>query len=389
MYSFLYMKKNKILTEEFIRFLKLNNVKELRLQKYRYSLGKIDSLFGKDFTKANREDIENLVLQIEKSDMADWTKHDYRVIIKKFWNWIYNKHIEDLDDWTISPLVKWIKTRPPRTVKKMPDELITPKDVKLLLQHCNNLRERALISVLYESGARIGELISLKRRDVHFDDHGCILNLYGKTGQRKVRLVGSAPAISQWLEMEHPRKNDKDAYVFCNTYQNTEKNYRGCKLTHQSVYKILRNIKNRSGFKKDINPHLFRHSRASELSEFLTDAQRCDYFGWEQGSQVCRVYTHLQDTNRAILELNGLIEKNKDSNGQYTSIICPRCGFTNPYGVDHCGKCTLPLSDESILNYDKQKEIATLLPRVMSNTELEDLIGDILFKKLNELKLAK
>jgi len=383
------MKKNKILTEEFLRFLKLHNIEPLRQKKYRYALGKIDELLNKNFTKVTKKDLENLILQIDKSDYKDWTKHDYRVVVKKFWTWLHNQGNEDLDEWEPSPLVKWIKIKKPKSSKKLPSELITPADVRLLLEHCKDLREKALVSTLYESGVRIGELINLKIKNLNWDDHGVILNVYGKTGYRKVRLVGSAPAISQWLELEHPRRNDTNAYVFCNTYRNKYKDYRGDKLTHSSVYKILEKIKERANFTKPINPHIFRHSRATELSEYLTDAQRCDYFGWTQGSQVCRVYTHLQDTDRAILELNGLIKKEKDKDGKYVSIICPRCGTNNPYGSGHCSKCALPLDDETILNFDKKKEIATVLPRIMTKDELEELIGEIMFEKWKELSNEK
>ena len=381
------MKKNKNLTEVFIRFLSLHNIGKLRQKKYRYTLQKIDGILQKDFTKVTKEDLQELIHNIDNdTNFSDWTKHDYRVVVKKFWTWINNQTIDDLDEWETPNIVKWIKIKAPRNSKKLPSELLTPQDIKHLLGYCRTLREKALISVLYESGARIGELLDLKIKDVIFDEHGAILNLFGKTGYRKVRLVGSQPAISQWLELEHPVSKDRNAYLFCNTYKNQSKDYRGKKLTHSSIYKILDKLKERANFEKPINPHIFRHSRATELSEHLSDAARCDFFGWEQGSQVCRVYTHLQDTDRIILELNGLIEKDKDKDGSYSSVICPRCGNNNPFGSRKCSNCSLPLDDETILNVERDNEIATLLPRVMSRDELEDLIGDILLKKSQELK---
>lgn len=382
------MGSNEKLTEEFIRFLQLHNIQDKRQKKYRYSLKKINTMLGKDFTKATKEDIENLILQIDNSDYKEWTKHDYHVIVKKFWTWLNNKHEDDLDEWETPKIVKWIKIKPPRTAKKLPSELLTPKDIKHLISHCRTLREKALINTLYESGARIGELLNLKIKDINPDEYGCVLNLFGKTGYRKVRLVGSAPALSQWLELEHPKRNDPNSYVFCNTYKNENKDYRGNRLTHEAIYKILDKLKERSNFKKPLNPHMFRHSRATELSEHMTDAQRCNYFGWEQGSQVCRVYTHLQDTNRVVLEMNGLIEKDKDKNGKYSTIICPRCGNNNPFGSNHCSKCSLPLDDKTILEFDKQKDIAVMLPRVMTKEEFDKMVGEIMLQKLADREKA-
>ena len=174
-------KKNTILIEEFIRFLSLHNVEALRQKKYRWSLHNIDERLQKDFLKATREDLENLILQIDNSDYKDWTKHDYRVVVKKFWIWLYNRNNDDMDEWETPPLVKWIHIRRPRSSKKLPSKLLTPKDIRLLLEHCRTLREKALISTLYESGGRIGELLNLKIKDLNFDEYGVILNLNGKT----------------------------------------------------------------------------------------------------------------------------------------------------------------------------------------------------------------
>jgi site-specific recombinase XerD len=377
--------KNDDLINDFMRFLSLHDIGEKRQEKYRYSLGKISNLLNKDFDKTDKEDIENLIINIDNNGFSDWTKHDYRVIIKKFFTWMYNKDNDDLDSWDIPSLVKWIKIKAPKNSKKLPSELINPQDIRLLVENSRDLREKALILTLYESGARIGELLNCKIKDFNPDKYGCVLTLFGKTGERKVRLVGSSPSISEWINNEHPKRNDKNSYLFCNTYKSKNGDYRGKKLTHQAVYKILRNLKERSGFKKDINPHLFRHSRATELSEFLTDAQRCNYFGWEQGSQVCRVYTHIQDTNRAILELNGLIEKDKDKDGKFKNVICPRCKTSNPFGTEVCIKCSLGLD---IKNVEKYEERDQLLKKILNPGELDNLIKNKLIEllKVNDVK---
>lgn len=373
--------KNEELINDFIRFLSLNQIQELRQKKYKYTLGKISEMLNKDFDKADKTDIENLVAKIENNDFKGWTKHDYRIVIKKFYTWYYNKDNSDIDNWEIPVIVKWIKAKKPSSSKKLPSELITPSDVRLLVDKCRDLREKALILTLYESGARIGELLNLKLKDVIFDNYGCILNLFGKTGYRKVRLVGSSPAISEWINLEHPKRNDKESYLFCNTYNDKI----GSKITYQSVAKILKNLKKRTGFKKDINPHLFRHSRATELSEFLTDAQRCNFFGWEQGSQVCRIYTHLQDTDRAILELNGLIEKEKDKEGKFKNIICPRCKTSNPYGSEKCNKCSLGFDIKSIEKYEKKDE---LMNKLLNPEEFDDLLANKIIKILKQREIS-
>jgi integrase len=100
-----------------------------------------------------------------------------------------------------------------------------------------NPRDKALISVLYESGCRIGEILSLKIRNVEFDNNGAVLIVNGKTGQRRVRLIHSVPRLMAWLE-HHPKNNDPDTslWVCLSSRNNSER------LVHQSVASILKKI---------------------------------------------------------------------------------------------------------------------------------------------------
>jgi len=372
---------NNALIKDFIRFLGLHDIGKERQKKYRYHLNKIVQIIpNKTLDQLNKTDIEELVTKIDDSKLAEWTKHDYRVAIKKFFTWFHNKDNEDLDEWENPKIIKWLKIKRPKVAKKLPSELLTPQDIQFLVENSRGLREKALLLTLYESGARIGELRNLKIKDVVFDDFGCLVNLFGKTGYRKVRLIGSTPAISQWLELQHPKKDDLNSYLFCNTHK---KNIGG-KLSYQSIRDVLQRLKRRTGFKKPLNPHIFRHSRATELSEHLTDAQRCNFFGWIQGSQVCRVYTHLQDTDRAILELNGLVEKDKNKDGRFKNIICPRCKFSNPYGSEICKNCSMGLDIKSIEKYeDKQR----LINKFLDPEELDRYLGEKMLKIAKELEL--
>jgi site-specific recombinase XerD len=295
------------------------------------------------------------------------------VIIKKFYKWIFNQDIEDEDEWEIPNNVKFIKIKKPKDAKTVPSDLLTPKEVRLLADISKNLREKALILTLYETGARIGEILNLRIKDVSFDDYGAKLRLIGKTGVRHVRIVGSSPAVGQWLNNDHPKRNDKNSYLFCNIRPD---NKAGTQLSYASVRKMLKQLKERSGINKNLRPHLWRHARASELAEHLTDAQRCKYFGWVQGSDMSRIYTHLKDTDKTILEMNGLIIKTKDRSGKFNQVICPRCDTKNPYGAKVCSKCFLGFDARAVEEFEKQnqkykEEISTLKDQMK---QLQDYI---------------
>ncbi|MCX6665121.1 MAG: tyrosine-type recombinase/integrase [Euryarchaeota archaeon] len=347
--------KNEI--KEFIEFLAAQGVKELRQVKYIYALGNIALWLKKDFLVVSKKDIEKLCSDLEKGKYTAWTKHDYRVAIKKFYTWLRNKNNDDMDEWTTPKEVKWIKVRSPSGSKKLPSDLLTPEDIQLLVESCRNLREKSLILSVYETGGRIGEILNLKIRDFNPDDFGAMLNLNGKTGYRKIRIVGSAPAISQWLALEHPKRDDKEAFLFCNI-QNTGE---GEALSYDAADKLLKKIGARAakkGFNKKVHFHLFRHSRLSELSEYMNDAPLRAFAGWRSGSNMSAVYTHIADTNKIILEMNGLLEKKKGETGGFREIVCPRCNTKNSHGDKYCSQCSLGLDARDIMEYTNIKKEA-------------------------------
>ncbi len=357
-------KQNKEDIRAFLNFISSHKCGISRQCKYIYPLQNLAKWLKKDYMKATKADIEVIVQKVmESKDYTAWTKQDYMVVIKKFYKWLYNRTIEDEDEWEIPKLVKFIKINKPKEAKTIPSDLLTPKEVRMLSDCAKNLREKALILSLYETGARI--------------------HLKGKTGYRWVRVVGSAPALSEWIAHDHPKKNDKNSSLFCVTRPNC---MAGTEMSYSMVRKLLKELQARSGINKNLRPHLWRHARATELAEHLSDAVRCEYFGWVQGSDMSKIYTHLADTDNIILEMNGLVEKTKDRNGQFNQVICPRCETKNPYGTVICSKCMMTLDSKSIEEFFERKTQATH-PFAVS-PEMESSL-DLLIEKMVKDKLEE
>ncbi|MBN1133365.1 MAG: tyrosine-type recombinase/integrase [Methanosarcinaceae archaeon] len=160
-------------------------------------------------------------------------------------------------------ILSHVKTANLRTNDKLPDDMITPAELEKLLSCCTHPRDAAIIALLYDSGCRIGELLSMRVRDVEFDDNGAIVTFpEGKTGWRKNRVVYTSSYLRQLLE-NHEYKDDKDYPLFYSR--------RGTKVvTDMAVRRQLKIITEKAGIKRRIHPHLFRHSRATELANHLT-----------------------------------------------------------------------------------------------------------------------
>jgi site-specific recombinase XerD len=370
----------------FLEQISAEGLGKTRQIKYLYTLGKIAKMLDKDFSKANKNDIVKLCSKLNNSELKEWTKHDYKVVIKRFYKWLREEEGQDLDKRQYPREVSWITVKMKKIRKRLPKELLTIEDVKKIANHANNLRDRCLILLLYETGARIGEILNLKIKDVEFDKYGALVNLFGKTGERKVRVIASAPSISNWL-LEHPSKTDKNSFLICGLWSKK----RGEKLGYQTIRLMLKEAAEKAKINKPMNPHHFRHSRATELAKSFTEAQLCEYMGWVQGSQEASTYVHLsgRDMDNAILKMHGLIEEEKPEE-KFQIIKCPRCGIKNDPGARFCSGCSLGLDLKNLVNIEKDaKNVGFNLMDVLNNPDFVIRIGNLLAEEYSKYKKQK
>ena len=220
--------------------------------------------------------------------------------IKYFFKWLNNS-----DEYPSN--VKWIKTSVKNKNRKLPTDLLTLDEIKAMAK-AGNPMERAFIMVLYESACRIGEILNLKIKDVSIDQYGSALMVDGKTGMRRIRLIDSSPDLVMWID-KHPKKHERNSYLFIQNHSKTD-----CKgLT--DVGTILKNLVMKTGIKKHVHPHLFRHSRLTELARDFSESELKVIAGWSGNSNMAGVYIHLSggDIEKKMLERRGLLNKENDS----------------------------------------------------------------------------
>lgn len=143
-------------------------------------------------------------------------------------------------------------------------------------------------AILWETGARIGELIDLQYGDIETDTRGTYVIVTRKTGARRLPLIESRLYVEQWLTAHPiPRPN---VPLWCKIEQGAPNEAIGYNYIR---LRLLKRAQERAGIEKSVNPHHFRHSRATHLANWLTEAQLCEWFGWVQGSRVPARYVHL------------------------------------------------------------------------------------------------
>jgi integrase len=227
-----------------------------RVDKYMSTLCSIARRLGKSFKDLTREEVKKFVANLERSDYSDWTKHDHKSILLRYMRWLGKEDTVD-----------WIKIRQPKN-GQLPREILTEEEIKKLAEAAYTSRDKAFILALYESGCRIGEFLPLKLGQVQFDRYGCVLMVSGKTGERRVRLVASTLALQRWIE-EHPAKNDPNAYLWCKIPSPNNPKWKNSHLSYGFACRLLRELAVKAGVRKKVNPHAFRHARATFM------ARRC------------------------------------------------------------------------------------------------------------------
>ena len=258
------------------------------------------------------------------------------------------------------------------------EDLLTPSEVKQLIEGCIYKRDKVLISLLYEANARRGEMIGLKIKDVTFDEYGALIKIRrGKTesSERNVPIIDSAPLLRDYIENYHPLKHDREAYLFLNV---KDQGFRGVvgykRLGIDNTLKILKNAAERAGIKKNVYPHLLRHSRTTNLLIDGVPAPIVQQLGgWADIQQLSQRYGHVnsEDARMFFLKQRGLIEGGKSRDSSLDVKICPRCNGKNESTNDYCNKCWLPLNMKvAVKEREAEKEIKSVFEFALKNPNM-------------------
>ena len=364
----------------FTRDMTIDGLSTGRLYAYILRLRIIASDLQNNFINPSEEDIKDFLARLGKQQVrwgsgkehlpSDNAIQAYQVTFKKFYKWFLG-HNESYPD-----CVKWLKIKTPhRSEEKKPESIVSEQELEKMLDATLNMRDKALIALLYDSGCRINELLTMNRKDLTFDDFGAKITVSGKTGVRMVRIVGdSAIYLRDWLKI-HPDGQNSMSPLFTGLEGDIRE-----RMTYEQVHAMFRKVTKRAGIKRRIYPHLFRHTRATLLSMNLKEPLLEKTMGWVHGSRMTQTYVHLSDSDvdNAILRSHGIrVEENNPELPRPKE--CPRCGEKNPNGDKYCRKCWLPLTIEATLDLKEkedhiQKELES---RGMINPQVKAIIENM------------
>jgi integrase len=317
--------------ERFLRSLEARGLSPWTIKLYLQAIRTL-GLDGRPYGDLTQEDLiewqRKLPSMGNGGRLSDRTVDAYKSFVRSFLRWVHGG--------TAPECLKVLRRHRPKP--KLGRGVLSPEEIHRLVNACESQRDRALIFVGYESGARAGELLSLSLRDIELDRYGAVAIVKGKTGERRIRLIQSVPDLQLWLNI-HPLRDNADAPLWPSRWDKTKS------ITVTHFHRLLAKYAHAAGLNKRVHPHLLRHSRATHLATVLTEAQMREFFGWSKRSDMPEVYVHLsgRDVDRALLRHYGIATEADAPAETLKPVRCPRCGLENPAGFKYCGRCSMLL----------------------------------------------
>ena len=263
--------------------------------------------FGKDFEHVAQDDMERFITRLEANQLEYFvgaqphrgvaqhsgrlvrknytplTRNAFKLLLKQFYKWLLGNNE------VYPPVVSWIDTH----VDSIEIPALTLEQVERLVDYARSARDKAIIMLLFESGARITEFLNIRLRNLEEKGNYTSVRIeVSKTFPRTVMVYRSKRHLADWLKI-HPDKDNPEAQLF--------------PLEYRTIGMMLRRVAKRV-IGRTITPHVLRHSCATWLAgKRIGRFQICKWMGWTMSSAmpdryIDRAGVTTEDTVRVLHE---------------------------------------------------------------------------------------
>lgn len=279
--------------EEFLDFLRVEKgYSNNTLAAYRNDLEQfVDYLAGRageagaDWDHVTKQTIVNYILELKEREYASSTVARKVAAIKSFFHFLTSEDVVEDDPTALldSPKVK----------KRLPTTL-TYDEVNLLLavpeqdDSPKAVRDKALLELLYATGMRVTEIVSLDLEDINLAS-ATVRVTRGKGGKERIIPIHNraVQTLSDYLTKGRLQllKDPAERALFLN--------HRGQRLTRQGLWLIIKYYVREAGITADVTPHTLRHSFATHLLNGKADLRHVQELLGHANISTTQIYTHI------------------------------------------------------------------------------------------------
>lgn len=267
--------------EDYLLFLKTEKkLGDNTINSYMLDLEDFFKAFNGSIESCTKKDILTYISSINGLEVSTVNRHISS--LKSFFNYLVDESIIK-----VSPMEEVSSLK---KAKKLPKYLSISEVNKLLNIPLNSefdYRNKAMLELMYATGLRVSELVSIEYSNIDFENS--IIRINGKG--KKERIIPLGEVASYYLKVY---LNDyRSKLLKRNTYNQVFLNNHGKPITRQGFNYILENIRELTGITKEITPHVLRHSFATHLLEGGADIRSIQEMLGHENISTTNIYTEV------------------------------------------------------------------------------------------------
>lgn len=259
------------------------------IEAYLHDVDKLKQYFisksvKKELIRISSDDLKDFLMWVNELGMLPPTQARVLSGLKAFFKYLVLENIINTDP---SALLE-----SPKTSRKLPDTLNIVEINTIIdaidLSKPEGMRNKAILEILYGCGLRVSELTGLRISNLYLDID--FIKILGKGNKERLVPIGSDAVKYLRIFIDEIRvhiqvKTGNEDFVFLNN--------RGNPISRVMVFLIIKNLAEKSGIKKSISPHTFRHSFATHLIEGGADLRAVQEMLGHESITTTEIYTHL------------------------------------------------------------------------------------------------
>lgn len=282
--------ENSNFIEKFIEFIKLEKgLSENTVSAYKRDITQYFSFLekiGKNIHTVTPQDITEFLWKLKEKNLKSTSIYRKSSCITQFHKFLL------LEDITKNNPIEFLAK--PKLQRKLP-QVLTVEEVEKILNFIpknkfNDIRNKAMVEVLYATGMRVSELVNLKFDQIDLTNK--YIRVIGKGNKERIVLLNnkSIQALKEWVKIREKKFSKKnlggyDNYVFLSKL--------GKPISRIDFWEQLKNYVKQAGITKNVSPHTLRHSFATHMLKYGADLRVVQELLGHADISTTQIYTHI------------------------------------------------------------------------------------------------